>query len=142
MLAEICIVKASWHTFSRYARAIRCNTIMNAATGDATHSSIAMLGKREGKLAVEERNILGFGYYEVVVPEGIRRPINARNYDISASNPHLEEAADLLEQTVESLLVLAAFETKIKRLGEEILRVSRRARVLEERMLPRPCRQD
>jgi V/A-type H+-transporting ATPase subunit D len=87
-------------------------------------------------LAVEERNILGFGYYEVVVPEGIRRPINARNYDISASNPHLEEAADLLEQTVESLLVLAAFETKIKRLGEEILRVSRRPGCLRKGCCP------
>jgi V/A-type H+-transporting ATPase subunit D len=104
--------------------------------GQKTVASIAMLGKREGKLAVEERNILGVGYYEVVVPEGIRRPVNARNYDISASSPHLEETADLLEQTVESLLILAAFETKIKRLGEEILRVSRRARVLEERILP------
>lgn len=104
--------------------------------GRQTVVSVAMISGREGVLAVEEKNILGVKYYEMGIEEGLRRPVNARNYDITASSPHLEEAVDLYEKTVESLFVLAAFETKIKRLGEEILRVSRRARVLEERILP------
>jgi V/A-type H+-transporting ATPase subunit D len=35
------------------------------------------------------------------------------------------------------MLEIAAFESKLKMLGEEILRVTRRTRVLEERVLPR-----
>jgi V/A-type H+-transporting ATPase subunit D len=34
------------------------------------------------------------------------------------------------------MLAIAAFEVKMKRLGEEVVRVTRRIRVLEERVLP------
>jgi len=99
-------------------------------------TSVAMNSRREGVLTIQEQNILGVRYYDVVLPEGIGRPVDSRGYDFTASGPHLDETANLFEKTVEDLLVLAAFETKVKRLGEEILRVSRRARVLEERVLP------
>ncbi|MCL7486819.1 MAG: V-type ATP synthase subunit D [Desulfobulbaceae bacterium] len=104
--------------------------------GQMTVESIAMISVREGVLTIQEKNILGVKYYDVVLPENIRRRVNERNYDFAASGSHMEEAADLFEETIESLLILASFEMKVKRLGEEILRVSRRARVLEERILP------
>lgn len=99
-------------------------------------TSVAMVNKREGELGVQEKNILGVKYYDVVLPKSIRRSVDARRYDFTATGSHLEEAADRFEEMVESLLVLAAFEIKINRLGQEILRVSRRLRVLEERILP------
>lgn len=99
-------------------------------------SSAAGVNRRPGSITVVEKNLLGVRYHDVLMPENIRRPVDGRNYDITASGPHLEEAADRFEQTVESLLVLAGFEIKLYKLGEEILRVSRRARVLEERVLP------
>ena len=104
--------------------------------GKQSIGAVAVNNIREGELLVQKMNILGVQYYDVVLPGDIRRSIDERNYDYTASSVHLEEAADLFEKTVESLLVLATFETKINRLGEEILRVSRRARVLEERVLP------
>jgi len=104
--------------------------------GQLTVQSVAMINLREGVLTIREKNILGVKYYDVVLPEGIRRSVNERNYDFTASGSRLEEAADRFEETIESLLVLASFEMKVKRLGEEILRVSRRARVLEERIQP------
>lgn len=106
------------------------------ADGQRPIISIAANNQREGELTVQRKNILGVKYYDVVLPEDIQRAVDGRNYDFTASSGHLEEAADLFERTVKSLLVLAAFETKVKRLGEEVLRVSRRARVLEERVLP------
>lgn len=104
--------------------------------GEQMVHSIARLNHREVELGIEEKNILGVKYYDVSLPAAVRRPVDARNYDFTATSPHLEEAADRFEATVESLLELAVYETKVKRLGEEILRVSRRARVLEERVLP------
>lgn len=104
--------------------------------GELVLSSIALVNVREEKLAIQKSNILGVGYYNVVVPSGIRRELTGRNYDVAAHSAHVEEAADTFEALVEAMLTLAAFETKVKRLGEEILRVSRRSRVLEERILP------
>jgi len=104
--------------------------------GEQEMLSLAGVSAREDTLTVRKNNILGVTYYDVVVPKGIKREMSQRNYDVAASHPHVEEAADQFETMVAAMLSLAAFETKVKRLGEEILRVSRRSRVLEERVLP------
>jgi len=108
--------------------------------GEKTVASLAMINWREGELIIQQKNILGVKYYDVVLPHDIHRQVDERNYDISASGAHLDEAFRSFEKTVESLLSLAAFETKVKRLGEEILQVSRRVRVLEERAMPKLAR--
>lgn len=104
--------------------------------GKLAVASIAGINKREDALVIRQKNILGVRYYDVDLPGEIRRQVDARNYDFTACSGHMEEAMNLFETLVEAMLSLAAFETKVRRLGEEILRVSRRARVLEERVLP------
>ena len=106
------------------------------AEGEDVVAAIALVNAREDTLAIEKKNILGVSYFDVVMPGGIRRQVGGRHYDYTATTPHLEETADQMEAVVAAMLSLAAFETKVKRLGEEILRVSRRSRVLEERVLP------
>lgn len=107
--------------------------------GQAAISTIAMVNRRNESLFIEEKNILGVKYYDVSLPGGVRRQADERNYDISASSGHVEECIDRFEALVEAMLSLTVFETKVKRIGEEILRVSRRSRVLEERVLPDIC---
>ncbi|MHB8808497.1 MAG: V-type ATP synthase subunit D [Desulfobulbaceae bacterium] len=119
-----------------FARALAELHQAQGAEGENAVDSIALVNVREDELVIEKKNILGVSYYDVVMPGGIRREIGERHYDFTASCPHVEEAADLMEEVVEAMLSLAAFETKVRRLGEEILRVSRRVRVLEERILP------
>jgi len=104
--------------------------------GKQEMTSLARASAREDGITVRRDNILGVAFYDVVVPEGIKREMAERNYDVTAYHPHVEEAVDQFETVVVAMLSLAAFETKVKRLGEEILRVSRRSRVLEERVLP------
>jgi V/A-type H+-transporting ATPase subunit D len=104
--------------------------------GEQAVTSVARINRREDQLTIQQQNILGVKYYDVVLPRNIRRQVDERKYDYIASGANLEEAAESFEKTVESMLTLAAFETKVRRLGEEILQVSRRARVLEERVLP------
>lgn len=119
-----------------YALALAELQQAKGAEGEGAVASIALINARDDQLAIEKKNILGVSYYDVVMPGGIRRAVGERHYDYTASSPHLEEAADRMEAVVEAMLSLAAFEIKVRRLGEEILRVSRRARVLEERVLP------
>lgn len=104
--------------------------------GEQNIASIAMVNRRDETLHVRRKNILGVGYYDVDLPKDIRRAVDARKYDFTAGSSHMEECMELFETLVEELLNFAAFESKVRRLGEEILRVSRRTRVLEERVLP------
>ena len=64
----------------------------------------------------------------------IRGPLLLAERVSAARN--LEEAIHLFESIMAEMLEIAAFESRMKRLGDEIVRVSRRTRGLEERVLP------
>jgi V/A-type H+-transporting ATPase subunit D len=86
---------------------------------------------------VEDRNVMGVRYRELTVYGPFVRSPEDRDYGYTVTTPHLEESVHLFERVLESMLEIAAFESKLKMLGAEILHVTRRTRVLEERVLPR-----
>jgi V/A-type H+-transporting ATPase subunit D len=105
--------------------------------GMAYVESLAVTAEREVGVDVEERNIMGIPYRELAVyGPFVRRP-DERGHDSAVTTPHLDESIHAFEAILETMLEIAAFESKLKMLGEEILRVTRRTRVLEERVLPR-----
>jgi len=77
----------------------------------------------------------------VTVRESPLRQLGERGYDERGTTPRLEEALHHFEQVLASMLEIAAFESKLKRLAAEVLRVTRRIRVLEERVMPELARQ-
>lgn len=81
-------------------------------------------------------NILGLRYREVRAARSPVRSPPQRSYDYSPSVVHLEEAIHGFESILAEMLEQASYEGKLKRLGEELLRLTRRIRVLEERVLP------
>lgn len=105
--------------------------------GMALVESIAATAERELGVDVEERNVMGVRYRDLTVYGPFVRSPEDRDYGYSTTTPHLEESVHLFETVLETLLEVAAFESKLKMLGAEILRVTRRTRVLEERVLPR-----
>jgi V/A-type H+-transporting ATPase subunit D len=120
-----------------YSRAIGELRLSEGHEGAALVAALAATAAREVGVDVEERNALGVRYHDVTVfGPFVRRPQD-RGYDFTATTPHLEESIHGFETVLETLLEIAAFESRLKRLGEEILRVTRRTRVLEERVLPR-----
>lgn len=98
--------------------------------------SIAAVTKPELGVEIAERSIMGLRYRDVMSHESAMRSPEERGYDYLSTTSHLEETIHLFEMIVESMLEIAAFESKLKRLSEEIQRITRRIRVLEERMLP------
>jgi V/A-type H+-transporting ATPase subunit D len=121
----------------RYAGALAELVITRALEGEPVVAAMAEVTQREFPVELVERNILGVRYREIQAKGPVRRPVEARNYDFYRSTAHSEEAIDRFEQLAEAMLPLAAFEHKVKRLGEEIIRLSRKTRVLEERVQPR-----
>ena len=105
--------------------------------GAAFVETLAALSEREVGVDIAERNLLGVRYRDLVAFGPFVRAPQERAYDYTVTTPHLEESVHRFESVLEAMLEIAAFESKIKMLGEEILAVTRRVRVLEERVLPR-----
>jgi V/A-type H+-transporting ATPase subunit D len=119
-----------------YTRALTEMALGNGLEGDDFVGSLPMGTARDVGVEVGERNVMGLRYREIQIRGEVRRPPDERGYDCRFTTPHLEEAIGLFEEIVAEMLDIAAFVVKMKRLGEEVVRVTRRIRVLEERVLP------
>jgi len=104
--------------------------------GRAFIESLALTGLREIGLDLERKNVLGVKFWEVKVADTIVRAPPERHYDYGGTDWHLEEAISRFEKMAEETLRIAAHENKLKRLSREIVQISRRTRVMEERILP------
>lgn len=120
-----------------YRRAISELSASRSIEGEPVLASIVAVSRRNLQFGLSRRNLLGVPFHEVALPETLRRPLTDRPYDYWQTTVHLEEAIHLFERVAEAVLEIAVHESKLKRIGEEIGRVSRRTRVLEDRLLPR-----
>ncbi len=98
--------------------------------------SITYSSKRDLSVEVREQSLWGLKYKDVVIHDAPVRSADERGYDVTTTSPHLEECIYLFEKILESMLEVAAFESKLKRLGSEITMITRKIKVLEERILP------
>ena len=88
--------------------------------------SCAGLPAKEMAAAIVRNSRLSGGGAFVVVFVALGLP----HHDYSSTTHHLEEAIHLFESVMAEMLEIAAFESRMKRLGDEIVRVTRRTKVL------------
>jgi V/A-type H+/Na+-transporting ATPase subunit D len=119
-----------------YCRAIQELRLSLGHEGKDSIESIAAVAARDFRVEITENSIWGLRYKEVAAYESAVRDPGMRGYDYLPTSPHLEEGIYLFEKVLESMVELAAFENKLKRLGEEIIRTTRKIRAIEERVLP------
>lgn len=119
-----------------YGKAIEELALSLGHEGREGIESISLVAKRDFGVEIAERSIWGLRYRDVVARESVVRMPDERGYDYLPTTPHLEECIYSFERTLESMLDIASFESKLKRLGAEILKTTRKIRVLEERVLP------
>jgi V/A-type H+-transporting ATPase subunit D len=119
-----------------YTLALRELALSLAIEGDEMLDSIAAVAEQNLGLEVSEQSVMGLRYREVSVLDSPLRDLDKRGYDYRGTTPRLEEALHHFEQILQSMLEIAAYESKLKRLSQEVVRVTRRIRVLEERILP------
>ncbi len=121
---------------ARYGKALAGLAMSLGHEGKECVESIASATSRDFRIDIAEKSIWGLKYKEVGTHDIPVRDPEERGYDYLSTTPHLEECTGEFEKILESLIGMAAFEGKLKRLGDEILKTSRRVRVLEERVLP------
>lgn len=123
-------------TKAAYSRALAELHLAKGHEGEEFVASLEGVAAHDLGVAIKEKSVLGLRYREVTVQEEPVRSPDRRGYDYQHNTPHLEEGIDQFEAILAEMLAIAAFESKMKRIGDEITRVSRRIRVLEERILP------
>lgn len=109
--------------------------------GEDYIKSIILVTRRDLGVEITEKSVMGLRYRDVTAHESAVRSPDERGYDYRSTTAHLEESIHLFETVVESMIEMAAYESKLKRLAAEIQRITRRIRVLEERILPNLRRQ-
>ena len=119
-----------------YRRAIEELQLAQALDSKTSVASVAAVSSRDIEVSIEPRNILGVRYKEVLVGEAIRGGEDGFTCDPGATAPALEEATERFRVIVENMLKFAGFESKLKRLARDIGQLSRKSRVLEQRVLP------
>jgi V/A-type H+-transporting ATPase subunit D len=119
-----------------YGKAIEELSLSLGHEGEDCIDSIRAATARDFRVEITEKSIWGLKYKDVTALEPAVRDPRKRGYDFLSTTPHVEEGIYLFEKIIESMVEMAAFESKLKRIGEEIVKTSRRIRVLEERVLP------
>ena len=119
-----------------YARGLNALHVSAGREGPPAINALAVANRRELAVDVKEQNLLGLRYRDVTAHETVLRSYDERPYDALATSPWLEETIEEFEGIVEEMLSLASFEGKFRRLAEELVRLTRRIRVLEERVTP------
>ncbi|MGW8313524.1 MAG: V-type ATP synthase subunit D [Desulfuromonadales bacterium] len=120
-----------------YAQAIDALHLSEAREGRAAVDALAAINRRSIAVEVEEGNLLGLRFRDLTMHETVARNFDERPYDMFGSSPWLDEAIEKFEEIVEEMLSLASYEGKFRRLAEELMRLTRRIRILEERVTPK-----
>ena len=119
-----------------YGKALDEMALSLGHEGKSGIESITFAVERDMRVDIIEKSIWGLKYKDIVVNKNPVRETDQRGYDFCSTTPHLEEGIYLFEKVLESMLEIAAFENKLKRLADEITRITRKIKVLEERVLP------
>ncbi|MEK6693182.1 MAG: V-type ATP synthase subunit D [Nitrospirota bacterium] len=119
-----------------YGKAIEELKLSLGHEGKNCIESVVAITRREFSIEINEKSIWGLKYRDVVAHETPVRSPEERGYDYLSTTPHLDECTHRFESVVATMIEIATFESKLKRLGDEIIRITRRIRVLEERIQP------
>jgi V/A-type H+-transporting ATPase subunit D len=121
---------------AEYGAAIAELQLARGHEGDAFIDALAATSERDVGADLASTSVMGVPCRELTVWGPFVRSPADRGYGYAATTPHLEESVYRFEKVAEAILAIAAFESRLKRLGDEIQHVTRRTRVLEERVLP------
>lgn len=108
--------------------------------GVAALRSVGFAAQRHLSIDLIERNVWGVRFPELHYP-AIVRTLDNRGYSVPGVSAFVDETARRFETVVELILRSVAVEMRLKKLGGEIKKVTRRINALNEVILPLLARQ-
>lgn len=109
--------------------------IARTVDGIVTLKSVSLATKGEVLLNVVPRSIMGVPIPDVEKRQASRSSLT-RGYGITGVSSRVDDVAEKFEEVINAVINLAAVETKLKRLGEELERTRRRVNALNNLVLP------
>lgn len=110
--------------------------LSKALSGSDTIRALVALGARQVGVEIDSKNIWGVKVPEIRTPP-MRRGAFERGWNPQWQSPYLRHAADDFEILIEKLIDVAAQEVRIRKMGSEIKKTTRRVNALEQVVIPR-----
>lgn len=111
-------------------------SLAKAVEGRQALEAAALADNRRLHVDIEIHNIWGIKVPEVRAPD-IRRPVLERGMNPTAVSARTIESADNFEEVLAAILEVASTEIKMRKIGEEIKKTTRRVNALEQIVIPR-----
>ncbi len=117
-------------------QATRVLTLALGVDGPERLASAALVTRRKDlALEMKERKMWGVKMLDIAGVR-LRRKMSERGYSPLTVSTRIDFAAERFERAVEILLELAPMEIRLKKLGEEIKKTTRRVNALEQKVIP------
>lgn len=110
--------------------------LAKAVDGTVNVRSAAMASRGEVTIEMHGGYVMGVPIPEITPKKIVRSPMT-RGYSPIGVSSRIDETADKFEEELEAIIQVAAVETKLRRLGDEIQRTRRRVNALDYVVLPR-----
>jgi V/A-type H+-transporting ATPase subunit D len=110
--------------------------LAKAWEGREALEAAALADRREVLVDIEVRNVWGTKIPEVEVKE-VRRTLLERGHNPATTSARTMESAANFEEVLRAILAVAATEIKLKKIGQEIKKTTRRVNALEQVVIPR-----
>jgi len=118
-----------------YALAKQKINIAKAVEGEIAVRSAAFAVIENPTLELKSKNVMG-----IVVPaieaKSVKKKVNERGYGLLGTSMRIDEAAEAYENLLENIILAAEYETKMRKLIEEIEKTKRRVNALEYKVIP------
>ena len=121
--------------------AIDALIISLAIDGTEKVQSAAFVYAEELSIKIEERNIWGIKVPHIKPAAGPMRSPFERGYAITETSTRIDETAASFKTLIDLVIKMAPIEIKLKRLGQEIRKTSRRVNALELVLIPNLARE-
>ena len=117
------------------AKASYAQAVAKAVDGSVSMRSAAMANKGEVDVELKGTVIMGVPVPEVA-KKNIKKTSLERGYSLTSVSSRINETAERFEEEINVIIEIAAIETKLKRLGEEIQKTRRRVNALDYVIIP------
>lgn len=119
-----------------YSDAEKKFEMTQAMEGGVRLRSVARARKNKVKISSSINNIAGVRVPSITTVQSAESDITERGYGILGSSARIDEVASSYEEVIDSLVKLAELETAMKKILDEIERVSRRVNAFEYQIIP------
>lgn len=119
-----------------FSKAIFTHKISLSADGSDYHRALENVNKREFPVRIVSNNIYGLSYREIECYENIFLKYSERKYSPQTNSYALEESLSMTELVIDEIIKLTNYENKLKVITEEVIRLSRKIKILEDKLIP------